>query len=154
MTSKNWKGHSDRRWIEDNYTKYHYPRYALGGAGYVISRPVAEYIASEFQNLTNYVLEDASMGIWIDESPLKNSMHYIQNSKQFWTSGRCADRWKATERKKPPFVIGHSLDSERMLECHDAYRNQYDRMMDAVGFDKCMKETNAVFHCSMKWHGG
>jgi len=111
MTSESFK---DRRWIDDKYDGTRYPKYASGAAGYVISRAVAEYIATSFSDLEDYVLEDASMGIWIDQSPLKNSITWIRNWDQFWTSGRCI--W---EQNKRPFVIGHKLGPEKIQKCHD-----------------------------------
>ena len=60
------------------------------------------------------------MGIWIDESPLKESMNYISNYDKFRTNGKCV---KPEKSEYDPVVIGHKLTPERMLKCHDQMTN-------------------------------
>ena len=58
------------QWLEVNYNLCdHYLPYALGG-GYVISKNLVTYIASNGDNLNRYGSEDISVGTWL--SPFRN----------------------------------------------------------------------------------
>lgn len=58
------------QWQEVNYNLCdHYLPYALGG-GYVISKNLVTYIATNGENLNRYGSEDISVGTWL--SPLRN----------------------------------------------------------------------------------
>lgn len=58
------------QWAELNYNLCdHYLPYALGG-GYVVSKKLVSYIASNGDNLNRYGSEDISMGTWL--APFRN----------------------------------------------------------------------------------
>ncbi len=118
----------DERWIDNKYNGTIYPKYADGAAGYVISRAVAEYIASNFNKLENYVLEDASMGIWIDESPLKNAMHYVQDYSRFKNSANGGPKkcLRPGRSKNQTLVYGHKLGHVKMEKCHQLMTKLYN----------------------------
>lgn len=83
------------------------PFWPKGSHGHVVSRPVAEYVAS-MTNPTYYQGEDTSLGIWLSESPLR--VTWIC-SPYFQNHGRCEeDEW---------IVIGHQISPEHMRECFD-----------------------------------
>lgn len=52
------------KWAENEYHSVSYPPFACG-SGYVISRPVAKWIASNAQFLHPFQGEDVSLGIWL-----------------------------------------------------------------------------------------
>ncbi|KAL7564696.1 hypothetical protein ACA910_021250 [Epithemia clementina (nom. ined.)] len=56
-------------WKEFLYPYQYYPPFPVGSYGYVVSRPVAEFVAhiSDSQ-ITYYQGEDTSLGIWLDQS--------------------------------------------------------------------------------------
>ena len=43
-----------------------YPTFPIGSAGYLVSRPIAEYISQYQDSLFDYQGEDASLGIWVN----------------------------------------------------------------------------------------
>ena len=62
--------HRTGKWAEDPVmTLTTYPPWAYGSTGYVMSRPVTDYIASQ-PSLYYYQGEDVSLGLWLYESPL------------------------------------------------------------------------------------
>jgi Galactosyltransferase len=107
-SSKVWKS---GKWADKKYNKTMYPQWPMGSCGYVISRPVAEYIASKKHRLFNYQGEDTSMGIWLDESSIRSKIVWL-NSKGFVNHGECSDP-KAV-------VIGHLIAPPKMKRCYRA----------------------------------
>ena len=64
-------------WAEHNYRPNNYPPYPMGSKGHIVSRPVAEYVGTNSKSLFDFQGEDTSLGIWLDESPLKPQMKYF-----------------------------------------------------------------------------
>ena len=87
-----------------------YPPFPLGSYGHVVSRPVAEYVVRHQQSLYDYQGEDISLGIWIDESPLNESMRWI-TSEHVTNDGNCENSsfWMA----------GHKISPQSMKQCHE-----------------------------------
>ena len=52
------------KWAEPNYNEEYYPYWAQGSAGYIVTRPIIEYIATNEISLYRYQGEDVSLGIW------------------------------------------------------------------------------------------
>ena len=94
-----------------------YPRYANGASGYIISRPIAEYIAKNYDRLENYVLEDASTGIWIDEANFESPVNYVSDFEKFYSGGDWKRQLPICEQKNT-FIIGHKLTPEMIKTCH------------------------------------
>jgi len=101
----------DGKWAEHtNYKHETYPPWARGASGYVVSRPVAEFISSNKSLLYEYQGEDTSMGIWLDESPLRNNVDW-QKSPAFAYHGNCFD--------SDFLVIGHKLQPGKIRRCYE-----------------------------------
>ncbi|XP_070590087.1 UDP-GalNAc:beta-1,3-N-acetylgalactosaminyltransferase 2 isoform X3 [Erythrolamprus reginae] len=60
----NWAVDRTGKWQELEYPSPAYPAFACG-SGYVISKDVVEWLASNFERLKIYQGEDVSMGIWM-----------------------------------------------------------------------------------------
>ena len=99
------------KWGEHISIKDHYKTYPPwpSGAGHVVSRPIAEYVASNTKQLLIAQGEDVSLGIWIKRAPFTTtfyaSKHFIGHS------GDCKD--------KSAWVIGHDITHKKMRECFD-----------------------------------
>merc|ERR1712087_370556 len=64
-----------------------------GGSGYVLSRPVAEWINYHRDSLHEYHNEDAALGIWINESQLNVRWnHKPERFGTMWNLGVCLER--------------------------------------------------------------
>jgi hypothetical protein len=77
-----------------------------------VSRPVAEYIAGQNEKklLFDYQGEDTSLGIWLDESPLKGKIRFSVGFERMTNSGDCYEAGK--------YVIGHKISDAKMRECY------------------------------------
>ena len=100
---KHWKN------AELTYSKSKYPNFPLGSVGHAVSRPVAEYVAEYKDTLFNYQGEDVSIGIWLDESPLKEKVVWI-TSRNFSNNGNCKDANYV--------MIGHNINAVKMKACN------------------------------------
>ena len=96
------------KWAEPHYKPSVYPKFPIGSVGHVVSRPVASYIAENSDKLFNYQGEDVSIGIWLDESPLKSKVKWV-TSKHMTNSGNCKDTGK--------WVMGHNIKPATMRKC-------------------------------------
>lgn len=97
--------HKTGKWKEDPHFKDAiYPPWPFGSAGYVISRPVAQFLA-DTDELYYYQGEDAGLGIWLSESPLQ--VTFI-DTPELRNDGLCQDK---------VFIIGHDLSIDRMRSC-------------------------------------
>ncbi|KAL7578158.1 hypothetical protein ACA910_012599 [Epithemia clementina (nom. ined.)] len=95
------------KWAEFQYERDIYPYWPQGSRGHVVSRPVASYIASQ-HHLTYYQGEDTSLGIWLNESPLK--VWWI-HSPFFQNHGQCQD--------EESLIIGHKLTPDDIRNCYE-----------------------------------
>ena len=86
----------------------HIHRGPKGSFGHVVSRPVAEYVATHKDTLFNYQGEDVSVGIWLDESPLKDQIVW-KSTTHFANHGNCKD--------PNLWMIGHDITSPTMKAC-------------------------------------
>ncbi|XP_067149587.1 UDP-GalNAc:beta-1,3-N-acetylgalactosaminyltransferase 2 isoform X4 [Apteryx mantelli] len=60
----NWAVDRTGKWQELEYPSPAYPAFACG-SGYVISKDIVQWLASNFERLKTYQGEDVSMGIWM-----------------------------------------------------------------------------------------
>jgi hypothetical protein len=97
------------KWAELNYKPNRYPKFPLGSVGHVVSASVASYITKNEKLLFNYQGEDVSIGIWLNESPLKSKIKWI-TSKHMTNNGNCEDKTK--------WVIGHNIRAPKMESCY------------------------------------
>ena len=65
------------RWNKWRYNATRYPYYPLGSSGYVVSRPIVEYLVRHMDRLPLYILEDATLGVWLNESPFRDEVVWI-----------------------------------------------------------------------------
>lgn len=113
------KPHRTGKWAEDpKWTGIdgidEYPPWAYGSTGYVMSRPVLDYVASEQSSLYYYQGEDVSLGIWLYESPL--DVTWIDSPEfnldnQVWNSHQYSA------------VIGHDLKTEEMRSIYEKWKD-------------------------------
>jgi len=96
------------KWAENNYKPSTYPKFPLGSVGHVVSKGVASYIAENSDKLFNYQGEDISIGIWLNESPLKSKVKWV-TSKHMTNHGNCKDTGM--------WVMGHNIKPAKMREC-------------------------------------
>jgi beta-1,3-N-acetylgalactosaminyltransferase 2 len=96
------------KWAELEYSKTNYPPFPQGSFGHVVSRRVAYYVATHMNALFDYQGEDVSLGIWLDESPLRNQTVW-GNTKFFANHGNCKDRGL--------WMIGHGISISMMRAC-------------------------------------
>ena len=80
--------HLHGKWAESpEYTKRYgeyYPPWAFGSAGHVISRPIADYIATAPPSkLSFWQGEDVSIGVWLYDSPLE--VIFVDAPGEFFT---------------------------------------------------------------------
>ena len=104
------QAHTKGKWKEqDGFLLTVYPRFPWGG-GYIVSRPVAQYIATHSESLHNYQGEDAYMGLWLAESSMTdvrwNRSERIENEP-----ARCRDETK--------LIIGHDISAHGMRQCYE-----------------------------------
>jgi hypothetical protein len=110
----NSRPHRAGKWAEDpKFAEFEYPPWSYGSTGYVMSRPVADYVASE-KSLYYYQGEDTSLGIWLYESPL--DVTWI-DSPQFTLEDW---RWGTHTYSA---IIGHDLTPEAIRECFEKYQD-------------------------------
>eukprot|EP01048_Picozoa_sp_COSAG05_P000621 COSAG05_NODE_17_length_35518_cov_34.728084_36_plen_433_part_00 len=100
--SGKWKEH-------DHVDLQYYPPYPHGAA-YIVSRPVAQYIADHSNSLHSYQGEDVSIGMWLAEASMNvqwNNSRHMQ-----WEGGDCFD--------KTQFTVGHRITADKMKRCYRA----------------------------------
>jgi len=96
------------KWAEKVYTKSKYPNFPLGSHGHCVSRTVAAYIAEHKNALFNYQGEDVSIGIWLNESPLRDQVQWV-------TSNHTSNQGKCLDPKL--YIIGHDIGTRNMRLC-------------------------------------
>ena len=102
------------KWAEisyknSSYGNATYPPFPLGHASHIISRKLAAYIAENSARMFEYSGEDTSLGIWIDESPLRDRVEWV-NSKRLASNRNCNDT--------SFLVIGHKIWPSKMRDCY------------------------------------
>lgn len=55
--------HKQGKWADMDYS-----------CGHVVSRPIVEYVVENIDKLHEYQGEDTSLGIWLDQSPIKQNV--------------------------------------------------------------------------------
>ena len=113
------------KWAEWKYKEPRYPLYADGNSGYVISYDLAKYLSNNQENLINYQNEDATLGIWLEESPIKNFIKY-QSNKRYMRyikdneRSMCRPQDHIEKRPQPlhagAVVLGHKLNTVEEIE--------------------------------------
>ncbi len=104
--AKGWGVPRSGKWAETDYNPSKYPNFPLGSVGHVVSNSVATYIVDNSDKLFNYQGEDVSIGIWLNESPLK--VKWV-TSKRMTNHGNCKDTGM--------WVIGHNIKPAKMKAC-------------------------------------
>ena len=113
------------KWAEKKYQKDHYPVYAEGNTGYTISTDILKYLIQNFKNIKEYQNEDASMGIWLDDSPFREEVSY-RTSKRIRNIGfkmpdLCVEGKGIEPRySKSTIVLGHRLRPFEIWYCWEA----------------------------------
>jgi len=144
--SRGWGVPRSGKWAERTYKPSKYPNFPLGSVGHVVSRPVASYIADHLDKLFNYQGEDVSIGIWLDESPLKSKVKWV-TSKHMTNKGNCKDtnQW----------VIGHNIKPATMRGCFahkDEIVNRKVEKQKFVGVELKGGLGNNLFQLAIEQH--
>ena len=110
MPHRTGKWAEDPEWPEGT----EYPPWAYGSTGYVMSRPVVQYIASQ-QSLYYYQGEDASLGIWLFESPLDVSWIHSRDFSVYASESYYNHKYSV--------VIGHDVSPANMRVIYEAWKD-------------------------------
>ncbi|GJP65548.1 hypothetical protein CLOP_g22426 [Closterium sp. NIES-67] len=86
---------SEEEWPETNYPPY------ANGPGYIITRDIADFIVrmKEYKMLRIFKMEDVSMGMWVVQYGINNTIHYIHNWR-FCQSG-CMEDYLTAHYQSP-----------------------------------------------------
>ena len=111
------------KWAEKQYAPDKYPKFPIGSNGHIVNKPVATFIAQESARLLDYQGEDTSIGIWLDESPLKFELQWVdalpRNNKNtpqdgiMWAGSAPVNKC----RDARILIIGHQFGEEKMRAC-------------------------------------
>lgn len=120
--------HREGKWAEDpKYTAEEYPPWAFGSSGYVVSQPVAQYLA-DHDDLYYYQGEDAGLGIWLVESPLQVTW---VDTPEFRNSEGCLDKL---------YIIGHDLSIDRIRGCFGELGDKVPERSHIIAFSAGRKD--------------
>ena len=114
--------------MRDSLPVSYYPKYASGASGYILSLELVKYISNNYDNLFNYICEDTSIGIWLDQG-IKNGklpsgekenekVVFISNHEKFKFDGYEYCRLLGG---KTLLVLGHKLKSTQFESCYEYY---------------------------------
>ena len=119
--------HKHGKWAEDpHFTDLVYPPWPFGSAGYVISRPVAQYLANS--KLYYYQGEDAGLGIWLSQSPLQ--VTFIDTPELRKDEG-CQNKL---------YVIGHDYGVDAIRDCWRQLGDNVPRRPYIIAFTAARKD--------------
>ena len=122
------KPHRKGKWAESaKFLGKVYPPWPFGSAGYVMSRPVAQYIATT-DDLFYFQGEDAGLGIWLDQSPLNVT---FVDSPELHKDEYCQEKH---------FIIGHDLGVEAMRKCWHNIGDTIPQIPHIVAFSASRKD--------------
>ena len=115
--------------------EYYYPTYALGATGYVLEYDLVNYISKYNRNLTNYIAEDAAIGIWIDngikDNLIDKKINYVSSDKSFSLNGiKHMTKWlcrKLGTKYSEVGVFGHRMDADDIKYCWNKYIQNFAR---------------------------
>lgn len=111
--------HRTGKWAEDPKMGLEtYPPWAYGSTGYVMSRSVIDYVASQ-ESLYYYQGEDVSLGLWLYVSPLDVAWMdapYFSLQRNLKTQEHNIDH-------KYSVVIGHDLSVEALNEVFERWKD-------------------------------
>ncbi|CAB9511676.1 GalNAc:beta-1,3-N-acetylgalactosaminyltransferase2 [Seminavis robusta] len=119
--------HRSGKWAEDpKYTADEYPPWAFGSAGYVVSKPVAQYVADHDHYY--YQGEDAGLGIWLADSGMQVTW---VDSPELRKDEGCLDQL---------YIIGHDLSVEKIYECFGKLGDEVPERKYIIAFSAGRKD--------------
>jgi Galactosyltransferase len=141
------------KWAEQHeYVQSHaiYPPWPQGSCGYLLSRAVGEYIATQYDrdiaslSLTNgtpttltlqmFQGEDTSLGIWMAQSNLNvtwiDSSLFVNHGDCMVPSSLASDA-SSTSNETVVWSIGHRISPEQIFRCHTFASKQNGGSMNA-----------------------
>ena len=95
------------KWKELRWTSA-YPKFP-SGAGHVVNRNLAAWVASHGDSLVEYQGEDTSVGIWLEQADFTAK---FQKNKIFTSHG--GDCFNPAKH-----VVGHNIPAAKMVRCSD-----------------------------------
>lgn len=120
--------HRTGKWKEDPHFKDPiYPPWPFGSAGYVVSRPIVQYLA-ETNDLYYYQGEDAGLGIWLDESPLQVT---FLDTPELQKEEGC---------NKKLHIIGHGLAPNDIRNCFSRLGDRIPDQKRILSFTAARKD--------------
>jgi Galactosyltransferase len=115
------------KWQERTFPGPIYPTFPQGSCGYVLSWPVATFVARKgvttAGGLTYYHGEDTSLGIWLSswhdtdevtKDDDETGIQWIHAPAHFVNNGQCEGN------NTNAFIIGHKITPEHMKQCYAA----------------------------------
>ena len=99
------------------WEKAHYPTYANGCCGYILSNKLVRYIADNADVLVDYHNEDSAVGIWLDQSKFRNRIKYIDDAENWLVEqnpGKICDHVNFEQF----LVFGHHLKYKDIKRCY------------------------------------
>ena len=100
------------KWAEDpHYDATYYPPWPRGAVGYIVSRPVAEYLGTT-PDLYYYQGEDAGLGIWLEEA----HKHFGEGDLT-WIDSPAFDYRKGCSGDL--LIVGHNLSPDEIRSCYN-----------------------------------
>ena len=122
------KPHRKGKWAESpKFRDKVYPPWPFGSAGYVLSRPVAQYIA-DTDDLYYFQGEDAGLGIWLSQSPLQVT---FVDSPELQKDEYCQEKH---------FIIGHDIGVDKMRTCWSKVGDTVPQIPHIVAFSASRKD--------------
>ena len=116
------------QWDEKEYPKKYYPLYPMGGF-YIMSKSVINYVGANYLKLKEYVIEDAALGVWVDDwmeneqtkAGLGLNLTWVSHRPGIDLSGRHAGCSVGASALWKKLAIGHRLTPENLHSCHDKF---------------------------------
>jgi len=85
-----------------------YPPFPLGSYGHVVSRDIAEFVATHQYELFDYQGEDTSLGVWLEHVYPKKVD--FQTTRHMTNDGTCMNRAN--------YVVGHDFTPQKLQRCY------------------------------------
>jgi hypothetical protein len=120
------------KWADYSWPNDFYPYWAIGSAGHIVSRAIANYVVEHSATLHRYQGEDVSLGIWLHQWQQQSQSQSQQQSQQqtppVVVTYIQADRMITNDGTgvcglADYFLIGHDLTLEEMYDCHLRFHN-------------------------------
>jgi len=108
------------KWGELYYRKSHYPTFALGSCGYVLSRDIAEFVTTR-NDWFRYQGEDTSLGIWLNESNFHTKFVQVDLMNNNFRFSKCKTLPVLRKYFGKYVTWGHNVTYQDMKTCYQTF---------------------------------